>query len=204
MKKYLLTSLFVFSCLNAAYSQRSERYEDLINDYSSDNMSYIFSVRASGIFTFGSELWNDASAFGADYSLGVHADVLTSSEIWLGLGVEFLSRTYGYTHASFSGRYISIPLNVSSRGENFYAKTGFHFDFNVSNTTKYDDIEVDIQDDSYNKFRMGIHCEAGYCGWKHFDVGVCLGWTFTNFLNSELIDEYTGDWNMGVVVAYKF
>ena len=202
MKK-IITFLFFICHLSTIYGQRSEYYEKLINEQAVEEKKYIISIRASGFLTFGSELWKDDSAFGADYKLGFSADFSTSSDIWLGFGADFLTRTYGYTYTSFTGRYISIPLSLSKRSDLFYAKTGLHFDFLISESTTFEDTEIDV-DEFYNNFRMGLHFEVGCCKWKHFDIGTFIEWNFINFSNSDKTDEYLGDWNMGLTVAYKF
>lgn len=204
IKKFFTLFLMTFCLVTVANSQRSEYYDELMGHYSKCNKKSVILIKASGFMTFGTDLLNDGGAFGGDYCFGINTDFYLKSGILLGSGLEFVTRTYDYEeYATFIGRYISIPFNISGRGENFYIKTGTHFDFNVSKTTKVEDKEIDV-DDLYNTFRMGLHLEFGFCGWDHFDVGVLIGWNFTNFLQYDFVGDNLNDWNLGVVAAYKF
>lgn len=200
-KKVLSLLLMLFGFLTIANAQLSEEYNNMINKHSK-NEKVIILIKASGLMTFGTDLLDDGGAFGGDYCLGVNTDFYYN-DLLFGSGLEFVTRTYDYeNYAKFIGRYISIPLNISSRGETFYVKTGFNFDFNISSTTKVNDVKVDIED-LYNVFRMGLHFETGYCGWEHFDLGVYLGWNFTNFINTQYINKNLKDWNLGLILTYR-
>lgn len=193
----------LFCFLTVINGQLSEEYNSMINKYSK-NKKVLISIKASGLMTFGTDLLDDGGAFGGDYCIGINTDFYSNSDLLFGTGLEFVTRTYDYEdYATFIGRYISIPINISRRGESFYTKAGINFDFNISGTTKVADVKVDLED-LYNVFRMGLHLEIGYCGWEHFDLGGYLGWNFTNFINTEYFDKGLKDWNLGLLFAYKF